>query len=63
MNHSGREKTLWSIGLLVVLLFSLIPVLWIISLSLKTPATITDQSFFPTEISRAGSPAARSSSR
>src|SRR5690606_9529694 len=51
MAHSARERTLWSIGLLVVVLFSLIPVIWIISLSLKTPATITDQSFIPTEFS------------
>ena len=51
MAHSARERTLWSIGLLVVVLFSLIPVVWIISLSLKTPATITDQSFIPTEFS------------
>ena len=51
MQSTAREKTLWSIGLLVVCLFALIPVVWIISLSLKTPATITDQSFFPTEFS------------
>ncbi len=51
MAHSGREKTLWSIAILIVLLFSMIPVLWIISISLKTPATVTDQSFLPTEFS------------
>lgn len=42
---------MWSIGIVLVLLFALIPVLWIISLSFKTPATITDQSFIPTEFS------------
>ena len=51
MNHTAREKTLWSIGLLIVLLFALVPVIWIISLSLKTPATITDKSFIPSEFS------------
>ncbi len=51
MEHTGREKTLWTIALVLVLIFALIPVLWIISLSFKTPATITDQSFIPTEFS------------
>src|SRR5688500_10640373 len=47
--HGGREYTLWSIGILLILLFSLIPVVWIVSLSFKDPATIADQSFFPQE--------------
>lgn len=51
MEHTAREKTLWSIGMLLVLIFALVPVLWIMSLSFKTPATITDQSFIPTEFS------------
>ncbi len=51
MQSSGRDKALWSIAILVVCLFALVPVIWIISLSFKTPATITDQSFFPTEFS------------
>lgn len=51
MEHTGRERTLWTIALVVVLIFALVPVLWIISLSFKTPATITDQSFIPTEFS------------
>jgi len=51
MQNSGRDKALWSIAILIVCLFALIPVLWIISLSFKTPATITDQSFLPTEFS------------
>ena len=36
MTHSPRERVLWSIGILVVLLYALIPVAWIASLSLKT---------------------------
>ncbi len=51
MEHTARQRTLWSIAILLVLIFALIPVLWIISLSFKTPATITDQSFIPTEFS------------
>ena len=49
--HSPRERTLWAIGLLVVLIFALIPVIWIISLSLKPPDAVTDQRFIPNEIS------------
>ena len=37
----------WSGTLLIVLVFSLVPVLWIISLSLKTPASATDGAFIP----------------
>jgi len=51
MHRGTREYALWSIGMLVILAFSLIPVLWIIALSFKTPATITDQQFFPAEFS------------
>ena len=39
---------LWSIGILVVLLYALIPVVWIISLSLKEPPDIADRKFAPT---------------
>ena len=43
-----RTKVLWSIGILVVVLYALVPVAWLISLSLKSPDTIgTDKSFFP----------------
>ncbi len=36
-----RQRMLSTLGLLLVLLYALAPVLWIISLSLKTPATPT----------------------
>lgn len=51
MEHGAREKVLWTIGMALILIFALLPVLWIMSLSFKTPATITDQSFIPTEFS------------
>jgi multiple sugar transport system permease protein len=51
VTHSGREKGLWSIAILLVLLYALFPVLWIISLSLKAPADIADKKFIPQEIS------------
>ena len=46
----ARQNVLWSIGMLFVVLFALIPVIWIISLSFKTPATVGDGSFFPREL-------------
>ncbi len=42
----GRAP-LWAVADLVVLVYALVPVLWILSLSFKTPDTITDGSFFP----------------
>ena len=44
-----RRRVLWSIGVFVVLFYALIPVIWIISLSLKTPETIGDGRFLPSE--------------
>lgn len=43
---SGRSKLLWAIGILVVILYALIPVAWIASLSLKTPTQVADRKFF-----------------
>jgi multiple sugar transport system permease protein len=45
--HSARERVLWSIAILVVLLYALIPVLWITSLSLKPAAEVGDGRFIP----------------
>ena len=47
METSAREKVLWSIAILVVLLYALIPVLWITSLSLKPTTEIGDGRFVP----------------
>src|ERR671915_813560 len=46
MQHTAKERTLWSIGILVVLLYALIPVAWITALSFKTPAEVSDKKFF-----------------
>ena len=46
MTHTNKERALWGIGILVVLLYALIPVVWIASLSLKTPAQVGDRKFF-----------------
>ena len=50
METTGREKVLWSIAILMVLLYALIPVIWITSLSLKPPADIGDGKFIPETI-------------
>ncbi len=46
MTHSARERVFWGIGILVVLLYALIPVAWITALSLKKPEDIIDRKFF-----------------
>jgi trehalose/maltose transport system permease protein len=47
MRHTQRQVFGWSGAFFVVIVCSLVPVLWIIFLSLKTPATATDGSFIP----------------
>jgi multiple sugar transport system permease protein len=47
MRHTPRQRTGWSAVFAVVVICSLVPVVWIIMLSLKTPATATDGSFIP----------------
>jgi multiple sugar transport system permease protein len=51
MQRGTREYALWTVGMVIIILFALIPVVWIISLSLKPPATLTDQQFLPSEVS------------
>ena len=49
MTTSTRDRVLWALGILVVVFYALLPVLWIMSLSLKDPATIADGKFLPQE--------------
>jgi multiple sugar transport system permease protein len=51
MDRSGRDYALWTIAIALVVIFALIPVLWLISISLKPPEALTDQSFIPKDIS------------
>jgi multiple sugar transport system permease protein len=44
---ADNKKLWWSIANLIVLLYALIPVLWILSLSFKTADTVTDGNFIP----------------
>ena len=47
MSLRARRISGWSSAIFVVVVVSLVPVLWIVMLSLKTPATATDGSFIP----------------
>jgi multiple sugar transport system permease protein len=51
MRHGTREYSLWSVAIALVVLFALIPVLWLISISLKPPSEIIDQRFIPASVS------------
>lgn len=42
-----RSRVLWSVAGLIVILYALVPVLWIVSLSFKTTDTVTDGNFIP----------------
>jgi multiple sugar transport system permease protein len=39
----------WYAGTIAILVASLLPIVWIVSLSLKSPATITDKRLWPTD--------------
>ena len=47
MATTTKQKIGWSGANIVVILLVLIPVIWIVSLSFKDPASITDRSFWP----------------
>jgi multiple sugar transport system permease protein len=49
MQRGTREYTFWSIAIVLVLIFALVPVLWIISISLKTPETVGDGRVIPAD--------------
>jgi multiple sugar transport system permease protein len=50
MKRGTREYTFWSVGMFVIIIAALIPVLWLLSLSLKDPATIADGRLIPSSI-------------
>ena len=47
MTGQTRQRTGWSLAFVVVIVCSLVPVFWLIMLSLKTPESATDGSFIP----------------
>ena len=53
MENTLQKRLGWSGAVVLIGLFALIPVVWIISLSLKDPTTIGDGDFFPSKITTA----------
>ena len=54
MKGSGgtvMERVFWAAGVAVVIVYALLPVAWVLSLSLKPPADLTDQRLIPQRIS------------
>ncbi|MET0926379.1 MAG: carbohydrate ABC transporter permease [Solirubrobacterales bacterium] len=49
MKRGTREYTFWSIGMVIIVIAALFPVLWIMSLSFKDPATIADGRLIPAD--------------
>jgi multiple sugar transport system permease protein len=48
-DQTTQRKLLWGGAIIVVLVYTLIPVIWILSLSFKTPETIGDGRFLPSQ--------------
>ena len=46
---STKEKTFWWIGGLLIVVYAMFPIAWIVSLSFKAPADLTNGSFLPTD--------------
>jgi multiple sugar transport system permease protein len=46
---TARQRVGWGTANTIAILLALIPVLWIVSLSFKTPTAITDPSFLPSQ--------------
>jgi multiple sugar transport system permease protein len=47
VRHSPKAAFGWTLGLGVVLFYALVPVLWLLSLSLKTPSSVGDKRIIP----------------
>jgi len=47
MSHRPADYLKWIVGIVVVVFFALLPVVWIFMVSLKTPATVSDGAFIP----------------
>jgi multiple sugar transport system permease protein len=45
----SRGRAFWGAGSVVISLYALTPVLWMVSLSFKTPDSVTDKRFLPSE--------------
>ncbi len=50
MDERRTNRIFWALGAVVVVIYALVPVAWIVSLSLKKPADLTDGKFFPRSV-------------
>ncbi len=48
--QGNRERALWTVGTVAIVVYALTPVAWIVSLSLKSTASLTDGRFIPSEV-------------
>jgi multiple sugar transport system permease protein len=46
-NDTPGTRVGWTVAIVIVMFYALVPVLWLISLSFKTPATVSDKKFLP----------------
>jgi multiple sugar transport system permease protein len=51
MRRSGKDYSLWTIAIVIVLVLALIPVLWLLSISLKPPSEVADGRVIPAHFS------------
>ncbi len=49
MRRGTREYTVWSVGIVLIIIAALFPVFWLLMISLKTPATVGDKRLIPKE--------------
>lgn len=47
---STRKKVLWGIGAAVIVVYCLFPIAWIVSVSLKAPSDLSNESFLPSQV-------------
>src|SRR3712207_407364 len=51
MEERRSNRIFWAAGTILVVIYALVPVAWIVSLSLKEPGDLTDGKFFPRSFS------------
>jgi multiple sugar transport system permease protein len=50
MSRRPKDYLKWTLGIAAVAFYALLPIVWIFSLSLKTPATVGDARFIPKKV-------------
>ncbi|KPJ95293.1 MAG: sugar ABC transporter permease [Gammaproteobacteria bacterium SG8_11] len=51
MRSGNMEKAFWGMGNIIVIVYAMLPVIWILSLSLKRSGDLNDQRFLPQHLS------------